>query len=169
MTGSDPIKWGKYKGTPLKDIDRGYFKWLMRQEGFATKNPELANWITNGDQATSTPVEREVLATEEVLLNSVSTPFRQWWFRSYGDRLRKDGEVHYIAYLRAAIGAWEAASKQLATEALPPRPQPPPFTVPKPGEVVTTMTGLHASVVAKMLPSPTPKPQLSALDEDVPF
>lgn len=156
MTGSDPMPWGKYKGTPLKVVDKNYLQWLLKQDGFAEKNPAMAAWIKNGDFASSTPKEREVLATEELLLNSASVPFRQWWFRCYGDRLRKGGEVHYIAYLRVALSAWDAANRQLAEAALEP---------------------ITPSVPLKPAYAPAPKPTKPTyfahaqdiLDEDVPF
>ena len=44
------MTFGKHKGKPLGDVDRSYFDWLMKQDGFADKNKDLAKWIKEGDE-----------------------------------------------------------------------------------------------------------------------
>jgi len=113
MSGDDIMPFGKYghKGTPtkLKDVPRTYFEWLMQQEGFAQKNPQLAAWIKEGDNATATPKEVENLTIGNDLLERAPVGFKAWWVAAYGERLRKQGEMHYIPYLRVAVEAWKAA------------------------------------------------------------
>ncbi len=129
MTSSDPMPFGKYKGTPLSAVPREYSDWLCRQDGFKDKNPTLYAFFTQGEVASSTPSEREVIDVSGPLLASMSTVFQLWWARAYGERLRKQGEMNYVAYLRVAIAAWSQAEKNLAAAQLKPlsasKPKPP--------------------------------------------
>ena len=155
MTGRDPMPFGKHKGTPLSDVDPSYLDWLVEQDWVEEKWPQLFKWLNEGDTATSTPKEREVIKTEEMILNSLSVPFRKWWFQAYGDRLRKDGEHLYIGYLRVAATAWEAASKQLVAEQLLPKP-----TAPKDVDVLAQ---------PKPVVTHAPKPVTLPPDEEINF
>lgn len=119
MTSNDLMpfgKWGKAKlGDAAKTVgwiathEPGYVAWLISQDGFAAKNPAMYAFFTKGEEASSTPKEREAASTGITLLAAMPEAFVEFWNRCYGDRLRKDGEVHYIAYLRVAITAWESA------------------------------------------------------------
>lgn len=132
MTSRDLMPFGKYKGTPIGTVPKTYLTWLFNQEGAEDKFPVLFDWFCGGDNATATPKEVENNSLEESLLLSMPTPFKLWWLKAYGDRLRKCGPDFYIPYLRVAIEAWTAASRQLAVEQ--PRPEPPavPSTLSQP-------------------------------------
>ena len=112
------MPFGKYKGTPIADLPYTYKAWLLDQDGFADKHPQLADCFRGRD--VSTPKENENLAIEAQLLLSMSEPFKRWWLRAYGERLRKQGEFMYIPYLRVAIAAWTEASLQLGEQFLKP-------------------------------------------------
>lgn len=133
MTSRDLMPFGKYKGQPLGSIPADYSSWLCRQDGFKEKSPALYKFFTEGEEAASTPEERNMDATEQALLNSVAQPFKDFWFRAYGERLRKSGPMHYIAYLRVAIESWSACEKFCAqtiidppkhAAPIPPKPLP---------------------------------------------
>lgn len=119
MTSSDLMPFGKYGKAKLgenaktvgwiKTNDPGYVSWLINQEGFSTKNAVMHAFFTKGEEASSTVEERRVASSGETLLAAMPEAFVEFWNRAYGDRLRKQGEMNYIGYLRVAITAWESA------------------------------------------------------------
>jgi len=108
-------KFGKGKGnltiSQVKHEQPDYVAWLMDQEGFDKKNPELYEYFKTG-VTHAKPMEKENYDAEAELLAGQSDAFKKFWFRSYGERLRKDGAFVYIGYLRVAIATWDAAQPQ---------------------------------------------------------
>lgn len=45
LTGEDEMPFGKYKGEKLRDVPSGYLQWLIKQDGFKQRNPDLAAYI----------------------------------------------------------------------------------------------------------------------------
>lgn len=131
MTGKDIIWFGKYGKFKLGDAawslervkrdDPAYVAWLLGQPDFAQKNPALAEYFRTGKED-ATPKEVENNDTGELLLGSMNDRFRAWWARAYGDRLRTQGPMTYIPYLRVAIEAWKAGQLNMDPQvaALPP-------------------------------------------------
>lgn len=117
MTSRDPMPFGKFKGQPLGSIDKSYADWLCRQDGFATKNPALYKFFTEGEEASSTPDERKTIDLEGPLLDPMPPAFKAFWKRAYGERMRVHGQIQYIAFLRVACETWNecAADERNAT------------------------------------------------------
>lgn len=44
LTDTDPMPFGKFKGTPMQDVPASYLSWL-KEEGCS--NPMVANYIHN--------------------------------------------------------------------------------------------------------------------------
>jgi hypothetical protein len=116
MTGRDPFPFGKYgplgaKLTlqQLKDEAPDYIDWLFKQDWFESKWPKYAEWFKSGDASTSTEDERKTITTEESILSVAPIGFNSWWKTAYGERLRRDGGILYIAHLRVALAAWNGA------------------------------------------------------------
>lgn len=119
------MPFGKFKGQPLSTIPKDYSDWLCRQDGFATKNPALYKFFTEGETATSTPVERETNTAYDDILSTSEEPFRKWWLVAYGERARTLAQPQVIAFLRVALAAWEGCKTQYH---IPPRPVITPTT-----------------------------------------
>lgn len=111
MTSRDEMPFGKYKGTPIKDVPEEYLDWLAEQD-WLVKWPKLHLLLTKGEHEASTEKERENIDVEGELLAGQPEAFKKFWFKSYGERLRKTGEMNYIGYLRVAITTWNAAQPQ---------------------------------------------------------
>lgn len=62
-----------------------------------------------GEVVMATKTEAKNINAEKDLLAMAPPGFQVWWFRAYGNRLLKDGEVLYVPYLRVALEAWRAA------------------------------------------------------------
>lgn len=113
MTDRDPMPFGKYgpkNGNPktvgeVKREHPDYVKWLINQDGFKDKNKAMYAYFTDAPEA-ATAKEVDNIQAEEGLLRGMSESFKTWWKVAYGDRLRKDGEMLYIPYLRVAKEAW---------------------------------------------------------------
>lgn len=136
MTSKDLMPFGKHKGKPMGEVDRSYFDWLMKQDGFADKNKEMARWIREGDAA-APAIEQKNNEEESELFRRAPEPFKHWWTIAYGDRLRKQGAHNYIPFMRVALEAWlQATGVQLAAQKpAPPPPIPPATAVPTSEEV----------------------------------
>ena len=110
MTSNDPMPWGKYKGTPICDVPASYKEWLLGQPGFAEKNPAMAKLFDEGDSdELSTLIERKNIDDGAALLAPMCDEFKAFWKTQYGERMRKQGEVQYLSFLRVAITTWRAA------------------------------------------------------------
>ena len=110
MTSNDPMPFGKYRGTPICDVPDSYKEWLCNQEGFKEKNPQLYRLFDEGDSDDlSTPIERKNLTEGADLLAPMCDEFQAFWKSQYGPRLRTQGEVQYLTFLRVAITTWRAA------------------------------------------------------------
>lgn len=110
MTSQDPMPWGKYKGTPICDVPESYKDWLLGQPGFAEKNPAMARLFEEGDSdELSTAIERKNIDDGAALLAPMCDEFKAFWKTQYGERMRKQGEMQYLSFLRVAITAWRAA------------------------------------------------------------
>lgn len=181
MTSRDAMPFGKHKGKPLSDVPRSYFAWFFDQPDTKTKFADLYHWFVNGD-ASASAIEKSNLDAEAALLLGVTTRFREWWSRAYGERLRKSGELNYIPYLRVAIEAWAAAEKQLADHVTLPPDTPParPTTpsidsliaspAPRPPPPVITDADRAAAVPSKItIHTGGIKPSDLPATEDVPF
>lgn len=119
MTGRDLMTFGKHKGRPLSEVkgEKGYVAWLVEQVWM--KEPrykDLYDYFTEGVSVSATPKEIQNIEIEGELMRNMDAEFKAWWAKAYGEKLRKQGEMVYIPYLRVAIHAWEAA---LETELLP--------------------------------------------------
>ena len=105
MTDIDLMPFGKHKGVPMGSVPKSYLKWLLDQEGFADKNPPMAKYI-RGEPDAATPKELDNIKASTEILAKAPRAFVNWWSIAYGERLRKEGELHYIGYLRVALEAW---------------------------------------------------------------
>ena len=138
MTSRDLMTFGKHKGKPLGDVDRSYFDWLMKQDGFADKNNDLAKWIKEGDFSAE-PIEHSNNEEETDLFRRAPEAFKHWWSVAYGDRCRKQASHNYIPFMRVALDAWlHATGIQLAAAQKPQPPSPPSV---KPVPTVPTTSG----------------------------
>jgi len=139
-------KYGKGKGNltiqQVKHDQPDYVAWLIDQEGFDKKNPELFEYFTKGVYHTK-PLEKENYDAEAELLAGQPKEFKDFWFRAYGDRLRKDGAERYIGYLRVAITTWDACQSVQNFKPLPkPAMLPPPLShIPAPNITVPRESG----------------------------
>jgi len=106
MTDRDLMPFGKHKGKPMGEVPKDYLKWLLGQDGFADKNKEMAAYI-RGEKSAATEKELDNIKVETELLKDAPPAFKNWWTIAYGDRLRKQGELLYIPYLRVALEAWK--------------------------------------------------------------
>jgi len=111
MTSEDPMPFGKYKGQKLKDVPLDYRKWLISQEGFEQKNPDLFAFFSG--KAVSTPSEAETDAAEDSLMSDAPDGFADWWWKQYGKNLRQIKSPMYVGYLRVALEAWKAGLADL--------------------------------------------------------
>lgn len=116
MTGREPMPFGKYKGTPLKDVPKDYRRWCEEQDWFEERWSDIADYwsmqSSDPDRAEvvmATKTEAKNINAEKELLSQSPPGFQVWWFRAYGNRLLQQGEVLYIPYLRVALEAWRAA------------------------------------------------------------
>lgn len=132
MTPLDKLGFGKYRDFAIKDVPRDYWDWLIKQDGFKDKQPALFEWITTKNDAalekyvaptpraatsTSPAVATEEVSKEEQTLIGMSPRgFKEWWSGAYGSRLRSQGELLYIPYMRVAINAWTASADLLYTD-----------------------------------------------------
>lgn len=157
MTTRDPMPFGKYKGTAIDDVPEDYLDWLVEQDWMS--DPK-GKWVPlykllTGDTTCATPKENQNIVAEDALLLSMSTPFRKWWFAAYGDKLRLQGELNYIPFLRVAINSWCAAEANL-------------------GHLVTAPTPVNPSLIQQanrpvpfIKPTPQPlNPVQPTLDDD---
>jgi len=151
------MTFGKHKGKPLGDVDRSYFDWLMKQDGFADKNKDLAKWIKDGDAAAE-PIEHDNNEQETDLFRRAPEAFKHWWTIAYGDRCRKQAAHNYIPFMRVALEAWlHATGIQLAAQ----KPQPvAPATVTQPSQT---------DLLRSALPPSKPLKADDYLTENVPF
>ena len=120
MTGRDIMPFGKYakEKVALEDVPDDYIDWLMEQDWFTDPKGRWRGVYAyfkarlSGDEEAeetlSTPKERSNINIEHELLKDASPSFITFWKRSYGERLRKDGEILYIAHLRVALAAYNA-------------------------------------------------------------
>jgi len=122
MTERDPMPYGKFKGTPIRDVDDSYLDWLVEQDWLETKWPKLYVLLTEGEAEASTPAERAVLDQEGPLLTPMPDAFKAFWKRCYGERMRVHGQIQYIAFLRVAITTWKEATQ--ARTPVPTLPSP---------------------------------------------
>lgn len=130
------MPFGKFKGVPIKDVDESYLDWLVEQDWLKDKWPKLHKLLTVGEEESSTPEERKVIADEGPLLDPMPPAFKEFWKRCYGERMRVHGQVQYIAFLRVACTTWkECATACLASpasasvpEAHKPAMLPPPLS-----------------------------------------
>jgi hypothetical protein len=152
MTSKDLMTFGKHKGKALGDVDRSYFDWLMKQDGFADKNKDLARWIKDGDAAAA-PIEQSNNEEETDLFRRAPEAFRHWWTIAYGDRCRKQAAHNYIPFMRVALEAWlHATGIQLAAKSNPPATTP-----------------SETSLLRSSLPPSTPAKAEDYLTSNVPF
>lgn len=160
MTDRDIMPFGKYKGKLMKDVPKSYGIWLIEQEGFEDKNPDLFLYFTEGAAVSGSASEHDMDEVEARLLKPTTPEFKRFWFQSYGERLRKNGgEGVYLSYLRVAIAAWSACLN-------PPKDLPGFPGVPAPRGFGTPMP----PIVPKTPPIiPRPKVLDDNLDEDIPF
>ncbi len=131
MTGRDIMPFGKYGKFKMgenawsiervKRDDPRYVDWLTTQLDFAQKNPALYEYFKSGKED-STPKEVSNINTGDELLNTMGDRFRAWWKTAYGERMRTQGEMNYIPFLRVAIAAWTEGAKNSNPQvaALPP-------------------------------------------------
>lgn len=119
MTLKDPMPFGKYRGVPIGDIPADYKAWLVKQDGFATKNPELHALFT-GAPSTATPAETEIDTLEEELMLTAPEGFAEWWWAQYGKNLRKVKSPHYLPYLRISLTSWKSCLAYLTGDQAPP-------------------------------------------------
>ena len=160
MTSRDLMTFGKHKGKPLGDVDRSYFDWLMKQDGFADKNKDLAKWIKEGD-ASAEPIEHSNNEEETDLFRRAPEAFKHWWSVAYGDRCRKQASHNYIPFMRVALDAWlHATGIQLAAgrEASNSKSDVPALTTPS-----------ATSLLRSALPPSTPAKTEDYLTSNVPF
>lgn len=160
MTDRDPMPFGKFgKGKSnltvgqVKRDQPDYVDWLVEQEGFQKKNPELYAFFVDKEGA-ETPEERRNVDVEGELLAGQPEAFKKFWFKSYGERLRKTGEMNYIGYLRVAITTWAAAQPQ---QELFKRLPPPLAHIPAPN---LSASGTEGNKAEK---------EGTPVDEDTPF
>jgi len=99
------MPFGKHKGKPMGEVPKDYLQWLLKQDGFTEKNKEMAKYI-NGEPDAATPKELENIQVASQLLLKAPVEFSNWWSVAYGERLRKQGELMYVPYLRVALEAW---------------------------------------------------------------
>lgn len=123
MTGRDPFPFGKHKGTALEDIDESYVSWALKQDWFTDPKGRwhtYAAWfkasLTGLDDDLATPIEHENINLERTILSTAPTEFVAFWRRAYGERLRRDGEIQYVAMLRVALTAWQGCEAVLGTK-----------------------------------------------------
>ena len=111
MTSRDLWPIGKYKGQPISTIPQDYRDWFCGQDWAASKYPDLYEFLMSEDGVADRPVteEQKVIDAEQELLAHAPTAFTIWWKNAYGERLRKQGEVLYVPYLRVALEAWKAS------------------------------------------------------------
>ena len=114
MTHRDPFPFGKHKGVALEDVDSSYIAWLETQDWWTAPTSRwapyrryLAASQVGEEDELSTPIELENISVEKSLLADASEEFKAFWARAYGERLRRDGEILYIAHLRVALTAWK--------------------------------------------------------------
>jgi hypothetical protein len=105
MTDRDLMPFGKHKGKPMSEVPKDYLAWLLKQDGFVDKNKEMAAYI-RGEKAAATEKELDNIKIEDELMKNAPPAFKIWWSVAYGDRLRKQGEIVYIPYLRVALETW---------------------------------------------------------------
>jgi hypothetical protein len=105
MTDRDLMAFGKYKGKPMGEVPKDYLQWLLKQEGFADKNKEMTAYI-RGDASAASEKELDNIKVEQEILKNAPPAFINFWNVAYGDRLRKQGELVYIPYLRIALESW---------------------------------------------------------------
>lgn len=170
MTDRDLMPFGKYgKGKvnltvgQVKERYPDYVTWLCDQDGFEDKNPDLFLYFTQGAAASSSESERDMDEVEDRLLKPTSPEFKTFWFRAYGERLRKNGgEGVYLSYLRVAISTWDACKN-------------PPKDLPGfPGIPAPTGPKSFGAPMPPLVPATPPKierPRIldTKLDEDIPF
>lgn len=129
MTSSDKLGFGKYRESSIKDVPLDYWQWLIKQDGFKDKQPALFEWITTKNEAAllkyTAPQPRPATSTspavateqvsqdEQYLIGQSPQGFKSWWASAYGARLRSQGELHYIPYMRVALAAWAAGCETL--------------------------------------------------------
>jgi len=89
----------------MGEVPKDYLQWLLKQDGFAEKNPAMAKYI-KGEPDAATPKELENIKVSETILAKAPEAFKHWWSVAYGERLRREGELYYIGYLRVALEAW---------------------------------------------------------------
>lgn len=119
MLPTDPFPFGKYKGTPIGEVDPSYITWLKTTEWFTAdgKWGELYVLLSPGGATkASTPKERQVFDDGKDILAGAPPGFPEWWSRAYGERLRRDGQDLYIPYLRVSLDAWHAAIRPTTLE-----------------------------------------------------
>lgn len=105
MTDRDLMPFGKHKGKPMGEVPKDYLAWLLKQDGFTEKNKEMAAYI-RGDKSAATEKELDNIKVEDEIMKSAPPAFKNFWAVAYGDRLRKQGELLYIPYLRVALESW---------------------------------------------------------------
>ena len=158
MTDVDLMPFGKYKGTPMGSVPKDYLGWLLKQEGFADKNKAMAKYI-RGEPDAASPKELDNLAVSKEILAKAPPSFVNWWSVAYGERLRKDGELHYIGYLRVALEAWLHCTG-IHHAAQPPPPCPPTtFHTPKEVDLLRAALPARKGIPATSIP----------VDEEVQF
>jgi hypothetical protein len=116
------MPFGKHKGVKICDVDPSYKQWMLKQEGFREKNPDLAACF---EGKAPEPKEVETDAAEDLIMADAPDGFGDWWWKQYGRNLRAAKSHLYIAHLRVALEAWKGA---LLTTVAP--PTKPPVTLP---------------------------------------
>jgi len=77
MTLRDVMPFGKFKGTPIGQLDKSYVEWMLRQDWLEPKFPTLHKLLKFGEEESSTPVERETINLEGPLLDPMPPAFKQ--------------------------------------------------------------------------------------------
>jgi len=110
MSPQDPMPFGKHKGVKICDVDPSYKSWMLKQEGFKEKNPDLAACF---EGKAPTVDELETDTAEDLLMSDAPDGFGDWWWKQYGKNLRREKSSLYLGYLRVALEAWKAGQHDL--------------------------------------------------------
>jgi hypothetical protein len=113
MTPRDPFPIGKHKGMSLTDIkakEPSYVAWICDQDWFEEKFPEIYEYFCTGVTYTK-PAEKEVMDSDDSMLDLMPDAFKRFWNLQYGKRLRVQGMHQYTALLRVACTTWNEAAE----------------------------------------------------------
>jgi hypothetical protein len=136
VTGRDPFPFGRHKGVALEDVDRAYIAWLETQTWWTEEGSRWKSYrrflqaSAIGEEAElERPIERANITAEHTLLEDAPKEFILFWRRAYGERLRRDGEILYIAHLRVALTTWKSCEALYSGQAPAFEPAKDPITL----------------------------------------